>query len=278
MATVSYQRETPPSRQVRKMSTPPRSLEKVVSPLRAVVVGATGATGRQLVRKLCAESRWASVTAVTRRPPSDGELWDDGPQPEKLHVHVIRNIEEPGEEAGIIEAWSGAHVLFNTLGTTRGQAGSAAAFKHVEIDLTARAAELARRAEIPCASVLSAQGANAEAYVPSEMLHALLYIQTIGRKEQAMRNASFAQLSIFRPGMLNRLKGERLLENVVNYLGIGLRVDQLAAAMELDAAAMVAIYERDKKANLAAPVLYEGNALISQCSNVENWRVKGGAL
>ena len=106
-------------------------------------------------------------------------------------MQVIKNLEAPESEAQIIEAWAGASVLFNTPGTTRAAAGGAAAFKHVEVDLTRRAAELGRRAGVKCASVVSAQGANAGSYVdPWEALHPLLYMQTLGRKEQAMRSAS----------------------------------------------------------------------------------------
>ena len=78
--------------------------------------------------------------------------------------------------------------------------------------------------------------------------------------------------------MLNRLKGERLWENVVNYLGIGLRVDALAATMALDGAAMAAaVLDRpparkgtskgivapgsapSMPASADVPVVYEGN-------------------
>ena len=258
-ATSSAQNMAPLGRSVVVDSSPQQKLT-------AVVVGATGATGRQLVRKLCSEDRWLKVTAVTRRPPADGELFE-GPTPEKLTVQVIKNLEAPESEAQIIEAWAGASVLFNTLGTTRAAAGGAAAFKHVEVDLTRRAAELGRRAGVKCASVVSAQGANAGSYVdPWEALHPLLYMQTLGRKEQAMRSASFEQLSIFRPGMLNRLKGERMWENVVNRLGLGLRVDTLAAAMERDGAAMAAMAATVDGASADA-VVYEGNAHIVKYSN-----------
>ena len=248
--------------------------------LHAVVVGATGATGRQLIRKLCAESRWASVTAVTRRSPASGELYDGLHAPAKLHVQVVEDLEAPEHEASILAAWSGAHVLFNTIGTTRSAARSAAAFKHVEIRLTERAADLGRRAGIPCASVVSASGANAGMYVdPWELVHPLLYMQTLGRKEQMMVDASFAELSVFRPGMLNRLKGDRLWENTVNSLALGLRVDELASAMEMDAVAMVAAAAGGNAGGNAgvgapngSPAVYEGNTRISFCSKEAGWR------
>lgn len=169
--------------------------------LRAVVVGATGATGRQVCRALCGNDRWTSVVAVVRREPAAGEL-TDGEGAKKMKV-LVAALDKPEDEQRLLDGWKGADVLFNCFGTTRAAAGSAAEFKRVEVDLTARAANLAKRAGIARAAVVSANGANAAQKVPSEKLHPLLYMQTMGRKEQAMRDAFGAALTIYRPGMLN---------------------------------------------------------------------------
>lgn len=300
---------------------PPPRTAATSDGLQAVVVGATGATGRQLVRRLIEADRWASVTAVVRRTPAPGELFDGDIPPPKLRIHIVPALDAPDEADAIVENWRGAHCLFNTLGTTRATAGSAALFKRVEVDLSAHAASLAQRAGIPCASVVSASGANPHAWTdPWEVIHPLLYMQTMGRKEQAMQESvsrmapddekniegskgrvaavraasppPFAQLSIFRPGMLNRLSGDRTWENVFNRLGLGLRVDALASAMELDGAAMAAavlskpvaiqagrsLFSRaapsphSPKKVQVSPVVYEGNAQIVHWAEAASWR------
>lgn len=98
------------------------------------------------MRALCASDQWTSVVAVCRRAPSADELVV-GDAPAKLTVQVA-TVDKPEDEARIVQGWSGAHVLFNCFGTTRGAAGSAAEFKRVEVDLTARAAG-ARRPSNP---------------------------------------------------------------------------------------------------------------------------------
>ena len=64
---------------------------------------------------------------VTRRNISPGELYDIGSdQPKKLQIHIAGELTD---EASIVARWHGADIMFNTLGTTRARAGSAAAFK-----------------------------------------------------------------------------------------------------------------------------------------------------
>jgi hypothetical protein len=55
------------------------------------------------------------------------------------------------------------------------------------------------------------------------------------KEEVIKEQASILRVSIFRPGMLNRLMGDRMIENIINTLGLGLRVDVLAQAMIRDA-------------------------------------------
>merc|ERR1711957_1156635 len=109
--------------------------------------------------------------------------------------------------------------------------GSAKAFIDVEVGVTEKAVELGKAAGVRHVSVVSAQGANAAAWVPSDKIHPMLYVRTLGQKELAARSGGFQSVSIFRPGMLNRLRRDRLWEDVVTFFGLGLRVDVLAASM-----------------------------------------------
>lgn len=191
----------------------------------ALVVGATGATGREVVKDLL-ERGW-DVTAISRRPLDFVDI-----NTKKNLLNVVSDSFSSLQ----FENGKSFDALFNCLGTTRGAAGSAEAFVHVERDLTIEAVSLAKRLGVKHASVVSAQGANANTWVISDLIHPLLYMRTLGEKEVATINGGFISTTIYQPGMLNRLMHDRLWENVVNdWLGLGLKVNILAHAMIVDA-------------------------------------------
>lgn len=218
----------------------------------AIVLGATGATGRQVLSQLLESKEWGKVTTIGRR-----ELPGE-PENDKLHHYVVPDFDKLDETHA--DKWAGHDIVFNCLGTTRSQAGGAENFVRFEVDYTRKAADLAAKVGIKSFSVVSAQGANPNAWYVN-WLHPLLYVHTLGMKEEVIKNAShggFDRVSIFRPGMLNRLMGD-WHENVLNLLGLGLRVDDLARAMIRDA-------ETDVPTAKEKPLVFEGNTVISVIS------------
>lgn len=106
---------------------------------RAVVVGATGATGREVVRELL-HNNW-QVTTVSRRNFSFDEF---KPKESKL-TQLQSDFSNTNE---LINLWTNHDALFNCLGTTRGQAGSAEAFVDVEVELTKKVVNIAKEAKV----------------------------------------------------------------------------------------------------------------------------------
>ena len=89
--------------------------------------------------------------------------------------------------------------------------------------------------------MVSAQGANADGFSVN-WFHPLLYAKTLGQKERTITEPDgspkgFERTTIFRPGMLQRLVGDRTAENILNAVfgWMSLRVDDLAKAMVLEA-------------------------------------------
>src|SRR5690349_23755187 len=89
----------------------------------ALVAGATGLVGKELVRQLSADGAWSRVTALVRRalPP---ELAGPGVVP--VEVDYTRLNPSPG--------WARVDQVFCALGTTMRQAGSRAAFRRVDFE------------------------------------------------------------------------------------------------------------------------------------------------
>src|SRR5512138_1990587 len=87
--------------------------------LRAVVVGATGLVGAELVRLLLADGRFAAVAVLVRRPA--------GVAHPKLAEHVVA-FDAPEAWAPLVRG----DVLFSALGTTIRAAGSEAAQYRVD--------------------------------------------------------------------------------------------------------------------------------------------------
>ncbi len=193
---------------------------------KAVVIGGTGATGQQLIKQLLENDKWGKITSIGRKPVLNGKSHV------KLQDIVIESLYDLSSTE---ELWEGNDVFFNCIGTTRKRAGSAKGFIKIEAGISMEAAKIASHAQISHASVISASGANHNQWA-KDWIHPLLYIRTIGQKEQTLIKNIFDRVSIFRPGMLIRLvDNETWIERIMKSKGLGLRVDDLASAMIYDA-------------------------------------------
>ena len=190
---------------------------------KAIIIGATGATGKQLLNQLIQNQNCELVTSIGRKP-----VWD-GAKNDKL-VDIV--VESLSNLSATEKSWEGNDVFFNCIGTTRQRAGGAKEFIHIEAGISNEAAKMASNAKIHHASLVSAKGANHTTWA-KDWIHPLLYMRTMGQKEQTiLSNFSFKHVSIFKPGMLIRLQGKQTwFESFSESKGFGLRVDTLASAM-----------------------------------------------
>ena len=212
---------------------------------KAIIIGGTGATGEQLLNQLIRNQNCDLVTSIGRRPVLDGEKND------KL-VDIV--VESLFKLTSTEQYWKDNDVFFNCIGTTRQRAGGAKEFINIESGISNEAAKMAANAKIPHASLISAKGANHKIWAKN-WIHPLLYMKTIGQKEQTiLSNFPFNSVSIFKPGMLIRLRGKQTwFEDFSELKGFGLRVDTLASAMIHDA-------ERVKRGLVAkSPQYFIGN-------------------
>ena len=190
---------------------------------KAIIIGGTGATGKQLLNQLMQNQNCELVTSIGRKPVLDGAKND------KL-VDIV--VESLADLSSTEKSWDGNDVFFNCIGTTRQRAGGAKEFIHIEAGISNEAAKMASNAKIHHASLVSAKGANHTTWA-KDWIHPLLYMRTMGQKEQTiLSNFSFNHVSIFKPGMLIRLQGKQTwIESFSESKGFGLRVDTLASAM-----------------------------------------------
>ena len=79
---------------------------------KAIIIGATGATGKQLLKQLLDSNYWDGITVITRRPVSDGQGHG------KLHEVIINSFTDLSSTK---DEWHGHDVFFNCIGTTRGK-------------------------------------------------------------------------------------------------------------------------------------------------------------
>ena len=214
---------------------------------KAVIIGGTGATGQQLIKQLLANDKWEQITSIGRKPVLNGNSHD------KLQDIVLETLYDLSSTE---ELWKGHDVFFNCIGTTRKRAGSAKKFIEIEAGISMEAAKIASNAKISHASVVSASGANHNQWA-KDWIHPLLYIRTIGQKEQTVITNKFDRVSIFRPGMLNRLvDNDTWFERILESKGFGLKVDILASAMIRDAEC------KHEISDIESHLVYAGNDCI----------------
>ena len=147
----------------------------------ALVAGATGLVGRQLLAQLLADRHTGMVHALVRREVADL------PQSPRLLCHQV-------DLTGRLRL-PAATAAFIALGTTIKAAGSQAAFAAVDRDAVLAVARAAQKVGVARLAVVSALGADAQSKV--------FYNRVKGEMEAQLTALGFERLVIARPSLLS---------------------------------------------------------------------------
>lgn len=146
--------------------------------MKAIVVGATGAVGRDLVELLCHDPRYTEVRTFTRR-----ELGIENP---KIHPYVV-DFERTEGWHDLVQG----DVIFSALGTSKKQAGSKEVQYHIDHDYQMMFAEFAKKNGVRHMVLVSSAGADASS--------AFFYMKLKGEIENDMEALGFEGLTIVQP-------------------------------------------------------------------------------
>lgn len=158
----------------------------------ALVAGATGVVGRQVVERLLNDRDVSLVHVVVRKPT--------GRTHERL-VEFVTDFDDLAGFAGRNPQMLSVDAVFCCLGTTLRAAGSREAFEKVDHDYVKQLAELAAARQVPRFLLISAVGAHSKS--PA------FYSRVKGRVEEAVSALPFKSLHILRPSLLLGERQER---------------------------------------------------------------------
>jgi len=144
----------------------------------ALLAGATGLVGREILAALLADESYLAVHGIGRRPVANTHP--------KLTFHVV--------DFAALPALPAVDDVFIALGTTIKVAGSQRAFRAVDFDAVMAVATAARSAGASRLGIVSAMGANATSRI--------FYNRVKGEMEDAVSSLGYESLVFARPSML----------------------------------------------------------------------------
>lgn len=165
----------------------------------ALIYGATGLCGNEILKLSIALSKLTSLTTVTRR---EFDVTSD---------KLTKIVEKDSSKYPEITSNANASVLFSALATTRAAAGSAQKFVEIDHDINLEVAKAAKEAGVKTFVLISSVGASA--------LSPFLYMKTKGRLEDDVIALKFPNTIILRPGPLLGDRGKS--KGFVNDLSAG---------------------------------------------------------
>lgn len=164
----------------------------------AVVAGASGLIGKELVQILINSDQYRLIYSLVRK--------NSGLVHEKIREKVI-NFEKIGQ----LKFDEPIDDVFCTLGTTMKQAGSRDNFKKVDFEYVVALANLGKKVGASKFLMISAMGANPKSLV--------FYNQVKGMTEDALKKIGFNQLVILRPSLLLGERSEmRIAERLSGFI------------------------------------------------------------
>ncbi len=192
---------------------------------KVLLAGATGMVGAATLALLLADERLEQVVAPTRRllPP---------------HAKLLNPI-MTSEDLQPGAVWWEVDAAISALGTTRANAGSAAAYRAIDFGYALAIAKKVRKGGATRFALTSSMGADARSR--------FVYPRTKGELEDAIGHLGFRSLTLVRPGFLGGERSENrpmeavlgsLLRMVGPVIPAGARISPAAtvAAMLVEAA------------------------------------------
>jgi len=162
----------------------------------ALIAGATGLVGRELLRLLLDQEYYDRIVVLTRR---ELDIKDN-----RLEIVIIDNFELLEE----YEDQFNTHHIYCLLGTTMKKAGSKERFRRIDHDYPLKMAELSQsKPDFEKFLLVTSLGANASS--------ALFYNKIKGEVEESISALNIKGLKIFRPSLLIGFREDfRLWEEV----------------------------------------------------------------
>ena len=175
--------------------------------LHALVLGASGATGRELVKLLLDDSNFSQVSIFVRTDPKISD--------KKLTIHKI-DFAKLEEYKDLIKG----DILFSALGTTKKEAGGKKEQYLVDYTYQYEFAKMASDNGVTNYSLVSSTGANSNS--------SFFYPKIKGELEESVKKLNFKKIDIFQPPMLirqpdlmrSREKSGIKFLNAVNKIGV----------------------------------------------------------
>lgn len=169
--------------------------------MKALIIGATGATGKNLVDVLLADAAYTEIVLFVRKTTG------------VIHTKIKEIITDFDKLESVSTSITG-DVWFSLLGTTLKAAGSKEKQWQIDYEIPMKFATIAKANDVPGVVLLSAYGASSTSRV--------FYSKMKGRLEEEIIKLSFAQCIIFKPGILVRKDtdrlGERITIGLLNFL------------------------------------------------------------
>lgn len=162
--------------------------------MKALIIGATGATGKDLVNVILQDPVYSELVLFVRRPTGIS------------HPKMQEIITDFDKLESVSETIKG-DVWFSCLGTTLKAAGSKEKQWHIDYEIPLKFAEIAKRNGVSGTVLLSAYGASTTSRV--------FYSRMKGELEEKIGGLSFSSYVIFRPGLLLRKDTDRPAERLM---------------------------------------------------------------
>lgn len=180
--------------------------------INAIIIGATGAVGRELVDYLLMNDNYGKITIFVRRVIDRWEKLSEE-QKNKLNIVKVENLDFMAEDKdkilSILNDNTQYDVLFNVLGSRVGRGEEE--FRKVDFTYVVNSCILCEKLNISHFSNCSAANASKDSW--------FLYSRVKGEAEEECLKKNLNYVSILRPGIiLNRENDDRLGEKIIAYI------------------------------------------------------------